>query len=147
MKFYLVKKANSLFAAAYDTDHEAVKSIAVGELIEVEYKKKRNYQYHKKFFAMLKFVLENCPDVIDNNTGEIKPLFRSIEQILAYIKLQIHYDSILINGCETRLPKSISFSAMDNVEFENFYNKTFDVVREIINIEKQELEQELINYY
>lgn len=148
MKFHVVKRANGLFAPAYDSDFEKSKRVPVGELIEIEHKQKRNYEYHKKFFAMLKFVMDNAPEVVDENSGEVKPMFNSIDQLLTFVKLGVgHYESIFSGKNEYKIPKSISFAAMDEHEFNDMYNRSFDVVKRIVSVTSEELEMELINYY
>lgn len=60
MKFDLVKDGD-WFKPAYPSDEEKSSKIGHGEIISCHLWKKRNYQFHKKFFALIKMAYENNP--------------------------------------------------------------------------------------
>ena len=115
MKVNLVKINGGLFPSL-DEDAEIINKIKRGDVVQYEIKKPRNAKFHRKYFAMLQVVTDNT----DYNT----------DQLLLMIKLRMgHFDSFITPGGKTLYkPKSISFSKMDNDEFERFYQKTMQVI-------------------
>ncbi len=53
MKILVVKTPSGL-KPLYDSDYDNYSKIALGEEFEIEYTKKRNSRFHRKFFALLK---------------------------------------------------------------------------------------------
>lgn len=107
-----------------------------GDEIYVEYKPRRNYQFHKKMFSMLNLVLNN------------QERFKTTNELLDAIKHHSghtvsYYD---IEGREWKKPKSIAFYAMDNDEFEKFYNLAIDACLLIVPMGKIELEKAILRY-
>jgi len=58
----LVKKTQTGLRPMYDSDFEKYSKIEVGEEFEIEYTKKRNIKFHRKFFALIKLAFENQED-------------------------------------------------------------------------------------
>jgi len=116
MKIRLEKHGEVLIPSLPD-DELALKSIKRGQIVEIELKRPRNAKFHKKFFALIGIVLENTE-------------YDTSEQILHLIKLKLGYYETIINtnGKVIYIPKSISFSSMDNDDFNNFYNKAVNIV-------------------
>ncbi len=56
---YLIKNLNGLFMPAYDSDKEICNKIKVGEAVKVKFSKPRNYEFHKKYFALLNLAYSN----------------------------------------------------------------------------------------
>ena len=50
------------------------------------------------------------------------------------------------NGFEQIKPKSISFTNMDEIEFDDLYQKTITAVCNFIGIEKDDLLNEILNF-
>ena len=48
MKISIIKQLNNQFIVAYTSDYEKIKKIKVGDVLECEIKKPRNYNFHKK---------------------------------------------------------------------------------------------------
>ena len=93
-----------------------------GDIIEVDVVRPRSQQHHKLFFAMLKIVSDNMGNC-------------SVENLLDIIKLGTGHTNILElpNGVLYAIPKSISFSAMDQDTFSAFFTKAVDyVIAEIL---------------
>ena len=98
-------------------------------LYECKLKKHRNIRHHRKFFAMLNFVLHNSER------------YASKEDILNDIKYALGLYRIKeIDGKEYIEFKSISFDKMDEVEFSDFYNRAIFYLSEVMNMSKEELE-------
>lgn len=116
MKIRLIKTGGVLIPSLPE-DELALENIKRGQIVEAELKRPRNAKFHKKFFALIGIVVENTE-------------YENAEQVLHLIKLKLgHFDYIVnTNGKQIYIPKSISFSKMDNDSFNKFYNQTVNIV-------------------
>ena len=94
----------------------------------------RNIKLHNKFFAMLGIILQN------------QEHYKSMDDLLDVCKLSIGHVRVISTGrgCE-RVPKSISFASMDDIEFDAFYNRAVDwMLAEVIpGLQRQHLDAEV----
>ena len=129
-------KSDSKLIAANDETFERIKKMSVGESIFMEWKPKRNYQFHKKFFSLLNYVFEN------------QSHYKTVENLLEVYKFKAGYFETIVThtGKKHYKAKSISFHAMDALEFEEFYSKAIDTSLELIPINKSELEDTILRY-
>lgn len=102
----------------YDSDYENFKKVRRNHPIEIEIKVKRNYKFHKKFFALINMVFENQEVFTDFE------LFRKELTILS----GFYNEYVTFDGEVKRDAKSISFSSMDELEFSELYQKFVDTV-------------------
>ena len=130
MKIALIKSLDNTFKIAFDNDYEQANKIKVGEPYEYEYKNARNLAFHRKYFGLLNTVISNTE------------AFKDVNHLRAILCIEIGYYDELINpltGEIKIIPKSISFSKMDNVEFEELYNKSIDYCCKVLLVDRQEL--------
>jgi hypothetical protein len=102
----------------YDSDHDLFKKVRRNFPVEIEVKVKRNYKFHKKFFALLNMVFENQEVFTDFE------LFRKELTILS----GFYTEYVTFDGEVKREAKSISFASMDEIEFGDLYQKFADTV-------------------
>lgn len=118
-----------------DEAGEAVlRRIGQGEIVSIELKRPRNVQHHRKLFAMLSIVLHN------------QEFYKSIDDILDVCKLRIgHVRTVMTRDGAVQIPKSISFSAMDQSDFDDFYNRACGwVISEVLpGLQRQLLDAEV----
>lgn len=108
----------------YDSDLEERKKLKRGDRVLCRITKPRNYEFHKKFFALVRLTYENLPEHLHSMLR-----IRSEEDMLTSIKLELGYaDSLWYSGKQIAVPKSISFAAMDQAEFERFFARAVDLV-------------------
>lgn len=142
MKLYLKVTATGL-TPMYDSDFDEKKKLEIGTEVVAEIKRPRNYEHHKKFFALLRLVFDNLPE-------DLSERYPNMESLLTEIKFQLgYYDThITLSGRETHIPKSIAFEMMSQDEFAKFYDRTVDVVMRWFLPEnsRQELAEEISNY-
>lgn len=135
-KFLAIKKLGAL-RPIDDTGQEVLGHLGDGEIIEVEFRKKRNVQHHRKFWALMTIVWNN----IDHGR------YPTVESLVAAIKISTgHREMITLpNGTEVYIPRSISFAKMDQTEFERFYDRMCDVIAEywLPGVTSQELNTEV----
>lgn len=124
----LMKTANVL--VPYDeAAAEFIKKMKAGELAHADYKRVRNYKFHKKYFALVGFAFDQWEPrggltYRGQAVAKNKDRFRKDVAILAGF-----FESTVNLKGEVRLEaKSISFSQMDEIEFETLYSATIDVI-------------------
>ena len=137
MKITLIKQLNNTFKIAFDSDYELAKKIKVNEPYEFEYKFKRNYQFHKKFFALVNMVFQN------------QETYTNIEHLRKDLTIEAGYYTTRSNldGEEIKEADSISFSNMDNNKFSEFYNAILDVIVKYFHFDKQDIIDNVTQFY
>lgn len=137
MKFHLVKKGIS-FIPPTDLDKEKSVKIGQGEWVECTYSKKRNYEFHKKFFALLNIGFEN------QDKEKNFALYRAKVMIVIGCCDVI----FLENGQANFIPWSISFDAIpDDNEFEVIYNKAVEHIASKLSLTNEELAIEVASHF
>jgi len=108
----------------YDSDYDEKKKLRVGENVLCDISKPRNYQFHKKFFALIRLVFDNLPERVADAFN-----IYSEEDMLDVLKFDLGiYNIVYVGGKQLVKLGSISFAKMDNTEFERFYNRSIDIV-------------------
>lgn len=104
----------------------------------------RNYEFHKKYFALIKCSWEYLNEKQQRFFGSINS-FRKAVQIAAGF-----YEPVFnIKKREwTQESKSISFDKMDEYEFRELYDRSKDVIFEVFLrwLSVEEFEKQLINF-
>ena len=128
MTEYLFRKMEYGLAPAGPETAEWYDKLKPGQFVSGKFKRVRNTQFHRKFFALLRIGYESWePGELDSKYGKPQKnfeQFRADITILAgYYEVHVRLDkSIRI------VPKSINFSSMDEAEFEKLYSATIDVL-------------------
>lgn len=128
---YLVKKRDGSYIPYDDYDHEESKKIPVGEAVKV--KQERNYLHLKKTFAIMNIGFENQD---------------KIEFFEPYRKIMImkagYYDEVRDkDGKPYFIPKSISYAAMSQQDFNKFYDALLIAISKDLGITVNELINEI----
>lgn len=108
--------------AADDTSVEALRRLKVGKVVRVEVTTPRNISHHRKFFALLNLVWASAGD------------WPSLEDLLIELKVRMGlYREITIRdtGEIVKIPGSISFAKMDQLKFEEFYERALKTLSEM----------------
>ena len=137
MDIFLVKMQSGVLAPFDDADAQRMAKIKTNEVVRAEITKPRNLLFHKKFMALVRLVFEN------------QERYNSIEDLLVEFKLKVgHYkEHITTDGKIVYVPKSISFSQMDEYEFNEFYNKALNVLGKIIKVDSETLREQIEQFY
>ena len=136
MKF-LVQKSFGKLVPLYNSDAEKLKAAKLkeGETYEVEIKRKRNYQFHKKFFALLNLAYDN------------QEMFEDFDDLRPYLIIKAgYYKRIKTDKGEFVRADSISFAKMEQAEFEQLYSKMIDAVIKFLDTSKDDLLAEIVSY-
>ena len=136
MKLTLIKQLDNSFKLAYNSDYEKAKKIKVGEEYQCEIKRPRNYKFLKKFFALLELVYQN-QEITDDK-----------EDLRAVLTMKSgFYKTIETDNGTVYLPKSISFAKMTEEDFDKFYNKFLNVSCQLLGVEKEDIINEIAEFY
>jgi hypothetical protein len=132
-----IKTNDNKLIPATDECYEKISKVGAGASLFFEWKPKRNYENHKRFFSMLKLVFDN------------QSFYKDMDNILEIIKFRSGYfDTIITHkgGAKHYKTKSISFETMDEEQFKMFFSKAIDIALELIPMDKKELEDMILRY-
>ena len=138
MKILVVKTINGFLKPAYDSDFENFAKMPVNETFEIEYTKRRNSKFHRKYFALLKLAFENQSD------------YRTIEEMRHDLTIVCGYYNEHVNKITGEIVKkadSISFANMDDIQFSELYEKTKDVICKWLGIDNSIIDEEIQQYF
>lgn len=131
-------KYTNKLSPVYLSDYDRLKSSGLkhGEDYEIEAKLKRNYKFHKKFMALINICHEN------------QEHFQEFEDTREYLTIKAGYfrKIEMPNGNIQVKAKSISFANMDNIEFEDLYQKAINEVCIFLKISEGDLLDEILNF-
>jgi len=136
MKILLTKTLSGL-KPTYDSDYEKLKKIPLNETLEWEVKMSRNIQNHRRYFALMNLVFQNQELTNDIN------ILRS----MILIKAGYYVERPTLDGEIMLDAKSISFSTMDELEFQEVFSRSIDVIIEYFKFDRMSIKQEISNFY
>jgi len=114
MKIYMIREGDH-FRPLSQNDADNMRRVKEGQIIYVDYKKPRNPLFHNKFMSMVRVVYSN------------QEKYQTFESVLNVFKVELdHCDTIFMEDLVVKIPKSISFAAMDEIEFDAFYNRAVE---------------------
>ena len=138
MKIQVVKTSNGFLKPAYNSDYDLFSKIKPNEIIEIEYKKKRNVRFHRLFFALMNLAYENqeAYTILDVMRKDI-------------IKHAGYYTEHInaITGEITQEPNSISFSNMEETEFNKLYTDCKTVISQWLGIDNEQITEEIERFF
>lgn len=145
MKFQLIKKPGFGNTYVPDGDENYAKSskIKEGTQVNVEYTKKRNIKFHRKFFMLFKVAYMNLPEGLDKIYTCVEDLRYATEEAAGFY--DIKHD---IEGNPQKRVKSISFASMDDLEFSEVYSKCLDILIKYIfkDLTATEFDREVMRF-
>ena len=134
-EIYLTRTISGL-AADDESGREALRKIKLGKVVKCEVTTPRNIQHHRKFFALL--------NTVWMAGGE----WESPEDLLIELKIKIGVTKDVIlreTGEVVKILGSISFAAMDQAAFDEFYEKAIRALCQMCGgIESDALRQEVL---
>lgn len=132
-----------VFIPTSDQDKELCLRLKTGQVISSEWTRKRNYQLHKKFFALIDTGFESWePNPIDGMDIEKNfEVFRKKVIIRAGYYIQV-FD---LDGGFTLEAKSISFAKMEQDDFDKLYSACINVILKdiLINHTRADFENQI----
>lgn len=128
----------------YDSDFDEKKRLRPGSVVKVAVTKQRNYEFHKKFFALVRLTFENLPERLHQMLN-----INDEKDMLILLKLDLGYAHTVWYGTrQVVIADSIAFASMDQYEFERFYKRAVDIVLNLYlrGTTRQEIIDELVNF-
>lgn len=128
----------------YDSDLDEKHRLRIGDNVLCTIKRPRNYEFHKKYFAMLRLTVANLPHLIQQQMQ----IFTE-EDLLDCLKIDLGlFTTRWHGGRQIVKTGSISFAKMDNTEFEKFFSRSVDAILRIYlrGTDRQALIEEVENY-
>jgi len=125
----------------YNSDYDEKQKLREGETVLCRISKPRNYEFHKKFFALVRLTFDNLPERLVQMLG-----IRSEEDMLDCLKIDLGlFRTVWHGGRPVVRLGSISFAAMDNNEFEKFYNRCVTLILDkyLSGTDRQALKEEI----
>lgn len=129
MQIMLVKNLNGHIVAAFDQDKEILKRFKAGEPFMAEVTKPRNARFHRKAMALFNMVYQN---------QEIYTDFNQLRKDLT-IEAGYYDEYVSVTGEIKKEAKSISFAAMDDLEFGVYYNAVIDTIVRCFHFGRQDI--------
>ena len=128
----------------YDSDLDEKHRLRIGDNVLCTIKRPRNYDFHKKYFALLRLTVANLPHLIQQQMQ----IFTE-EDLLDCLKIDLGlFTTRWHGGRQIVKTVSISFAKMDNTEFERFFSRSVDAILRIYlrGTDRQALIEEVENY-
>lgn len=108
----------------YNSDYDAKAKLIIGTDVLCTVSNPRNYEFHKKFWALLRLTVENLPEIVQKMHN-----IHCAEDMLDALCLELgYYKTVWHGGKPLFQRKSISFAEMDNDAFEIFYDRCIDLI-------------------
>lgn len=139
----LVKNTERGLLPCYDSDMEAKKKLALGAFYWCDIKLARNYEFHKKFFALIKLAFDNLPEMLDERYPNLEALREDLLIRCGYTR------RVLSRQGYVDVAESIAFDKLGQTEFEEIYKKVWNEINKNfveIGEHPEEIKDELIRF-
>ena len=146
----LVKQTSSgLLLPATPESCDFLHQIKIGEWIHADFKRVRNYAFHKRFFKLLQLGFDYWTPVGGAITPRERELLSGFVDYLCESVGREHTpalsEHIYPDGSRGRRAKSIAFANMDEVEFQQVYKSVLNVLWNWILFRKFSSQEEVEN--
>ncbi len=141
MKVTLTKSRLGLVPADPESN-EWYEKIKFGATVHSDFKKFRNYEFHKKLFSLLTLAFDYWqPGEINSKYGKPEKSFDRFRKDVTILAGYYHTE-IRLDGTVRVCADSISFAKMDHETFEKLYQNVLTVLMDKIltTISKEEIE-------
>lgn len=128
----------------YDSDLSEKQRLRNGDTVLCTIRRPRNYEFHKKYFALLRLTYQNLPYLIQQQMQ-----IYSEEDMLDCLKIDLGLYTTVYHGGKPLLKTgSISFAKMDQSEFEQFFSRSVDIILQVYlrGTDRQALLEEVNNF-
>ena len=137
MRCLMKKSFGGALMPADDMATEVFENIKNGELVMVTILKPRNLKHHRLYWGLVSLVWDQC----DQDRYPTRSDLHNALKIFAGIRTRI----VLPDGTKGFIPGSVSFSSMDQMAFNQFYDTICDIVaRDVLpGIDERDLRMEV----
>ena len=134
----IVKKTylGLLPASRGEFDKLELAKLVDGELYEVDIKKKRNIKFHRKFFALINLCFEN------------QEHYKHVDDLRKELVIDSGFfrEVVTHHGEVKKEALSLSFASMDEIQFEDVYNKVLTEVMLMLDCNNEDINDQLSNF-
>lgn len=128
----------------YDEDFDEKKKLKIGAYYSVEVKLLRNYEFHKKYFALINLSW-------DYLTEKQQDFFKDKDKFRKTIEMTAGYCDTIYSIKRKEwidVPLSISFEKLDNAGFSELYERVKDVLflTALKHVSFEEFQKNLANF-
>lgn len=143
MKIHLQNTTSGL-VPMLDYDYDQKKKLKIGQVYSCEIKQARNYEFHKKYFALINCSWEYLNEKQTAFFGNIRAFRKTVEVSAGHFELAFSLDK----KEWLQVPKSIAFGSMSESSFSELYDNAKDVIFGVFlkHIEWEEFEKHLIHF-
>lgn len=134
-RLYL-KKTLRGFEPSDEPSREVWKRFKVGEDYRTDVVKPRSYQHHKLCFALLNLTYEN-----QERYSNFEDFRKAVAMAAGHTE-----ELVTLHGEIVRLPASLSYDSLDEVQFTQVFGAMMTVCAQILGVENPELEAEVSKY-
>lgn len=142
---HLVKKLDGSYIPANDSDYELSKKVGAGEIVKAT--KSRNYEFHKKIWALFKLGFDNWnPTIVETEWGTPK---KSFDRFRKDMIIRAGYYELTVNtkGEVKAEAESMSYENMGAEKFQRLYDDVLILIGELLETSPEDIQSELQNYY
>lgn len=129
------------FAPADADAAEIARSFKVGQVYRAKVTKPRSYQHHKLIMALLSLTYENLPEKLASLWPSFDTFRKAIALEAGHTETVITRDGTIHEG-----PGSLSYDALDEVEFTRVSAAMMTICAQILEVETPELAGEVSRY-
>lgn len=119
-----------------------MQSIKLGDVVSIEIKKSRNYEFHKKWFALIQLMFEQKFEHFNNIEYKGTKVLPNFDRFRKDVIIKTgRYTPVFNADGEVRLEAdSISFGRMSADEFDKLYSDTVQVALDLLsNFNEQDI--------
>jgi len=125
----------------YQSDENEFKKLKNNVVYFVEVKKPRSLEHHKKIFALTNCVLANIPETSIWHNKTAHSLIKAVMRELGYVESRA-----TLKGEVWLEVQSMNFESMDQISFQEFYDKAIPILASMINVSVTDLETNSIDF-
>lgn len=127
----------------YESDLDSKRRLTLGADYWCEIKLARNYEFHKKFFALIKLAYDNLPECLDRRYPNMEALREDLLIRCGYTRKVLSRQGVV------EVAASIAFEKLDQTAFEELYRKVWNEINKCflpLNDVEDSIEEELIRF-
>lgn len=145
MDLIIIKTASGLFAPYGEEAQAACAGVKVGQLLQGKFTRMRNYEFHKKFFALMQIGFDIWSDSGAGAVYKGEVIAPNLDRFRKDITILAGFyeTSVRLDNTVRIEAKSIGFGSMDQIEFEQVYSKCIDVILKHVMRPGQMTEEQL----
>ena len=130
-----MRKTDKGLTPLYNSGYDSYQKLKIGWEGEVTFKQVRNYEFHKKFMALINMAFEN------------QEKFNNVTHYRKYLTCKAGFYTAYETDKGTFIEAdSISFASMDEIQFAELYSKMLDVIIKELGITGEEVAQNIVDF-